>query len=273
MEDTIHKRLRKLAILLETCQDELATLTNELSDVSIAKNQPSILTQQFMAMSPSDPSPNPRQYKKRDVKNTPAFVRQVQEVEEDARLNETPQHLRVPSAQPNEKRRLKPTLIPKEDTPGNLELHRGYAIGPDYKQLEQQWHERRQQTLDTQQPLEVLAQPKEYREITTDDENEDKEAEQDMFLPSFMLKSRGFSKENTKQWIERLYREAILKGINPVLKPQGFEFLFLKLGRVKKGFQVTQKEIRDAVKNFLALKQLFKRLIDFIEPKIPTIRM
>ena len=49
MEDTIHKRLRKLAILLETCQDELATLTNELSDVSIAKNQPSSLTQQFMA--------------------------------------------------------------------------------------------------------------------------------------------------------------------------------------------------------------------------------
>jgi len=199
MEDTIHKRLRKLAILLETCQDELATLTNELSDVSIAKNQPSSLTQQFMALSPSDPSPNPRQYKKRDVKNTPAFVRQVQEVEEDARLKETPQHLRVPSAQPNEKRRLKPTLIPKENTPGNLELHRGYAIGPDYKKLEQEWHERRQQTLDTQQPLEVLAQPKEYREVTTsDDENEDKEAEQDMFLPSFMLKSRGFSKENTK---------------------------------------------------------------------------
>ena len=272
MEDTIHKRLRKLAILLETCQDELATLTSELSDVSIAKNQPSSLTQQFMAMSPSDPSPNPRQYKKRDVKNTPAFVRQVQEVEQDARPNETPQHLRVPSAQP-EKKRIQPTLVPRQQTPGNLELHRGYAIGPDYKQLEQQWHERRQQTLDTQQPLEVLAQPKEYREITTDDENEDKEAEQDMFLPSFMLKSRGFSKENTKQWIERLYREAILKGINPVLKPQGFEFLFLKLGRVKKGFQVTQKEIRDAVKNFLALKQLFKRLIDFIEPKIPTIRM
>ena len=133
MEDTIHKRLRKLVILLETCQDELATLTNELSDVSIAKNQPSSLTQQFMALSPSDPSPNPRQYKKRDVKNTPAFVRQVQEVEEDARLKETPQHLRVPSAQPNEKRRLKPTLIPKDNTPGNLELHRGYAIGPDYK--------------------------------------------------------------------------------------------------------------------------------------------
>jgi len=57
------------------------------------------------------------------------------------------------------------------------------------------------------------------------------------------------------------------------LKPEGLEFLFLKLGRVQKGFHVTQKEIRDAVKNFLALKQLFKRLIDFIEPKIPTIRM
>ena len=106
-EVKLHKRLIKLAILLETCQDELATLTNELSDVSIAKNQASSLTQQFMAMSPSDPSPNPRQYKKRDVKNTPAFVRQVQEVEEDARLNETPQHL-----QP-EKKRIQPTLVPR----------------------------------------------------------------------------------------------------------------------------------------------------------------
>ena len=267
MEDTIHKRLRKLAILLETCQDELATLTNELSDVSITKNQASSLTQQFMAMSPSDPSPNPRQYKKRDRKQTPAFVRQVQEVEEDARPNETPQHL-----QP-EKKRIQPTLVPRQPTPGNLELHRSYAIGPDYKQLEQEWHERRQITLDTQQPLEVLAQPKEYREVTTDDETEDKEAQQDMFMPSFMLKSRGFSKENTKQWIERLYREAILKGINPVLKLEGLEFLFVKLGRVQKGFHVTQKEIRDAAKNFIALKQLFKRLIDFIEPKIPTIRM
>ena len=167
MEDTIHKRLRKLAILLETCQDELATLTNELSDVSIAKNQASSLTQQFMAMSPSDPSPNPRQYKKRDVKNTPAFVRQVQEVEEGARLKETPQHLRVPSAQP-EKKRIQPTLVPRQQTPGNLELHRGYAIGPDYKQLEQEWHERRQQQQLNQQPLEALAQPKEYREVTTD---------------------------------------------------------------------------------------------------------
>ena len=125
--------------------------------------------------------------------------------------------------------------------------------------------------MDTQQPLEVLAQPKEYREVTTDDENE--EAEQDLFLPSFKLKAKGFSKENTKQWIQRLYNDAILKNINPILKPEGLEFLFVKLGRVKKGFQVTQKEIRDAVKNFLALKQLFKRLIDFIEPKIPTIRM
>eukprot|EP00944_MAST-04C_sp_MAST-4C-sp1_P002649 g2649.t1 len=271
MEDTIHKRLRKLAILLETCQDELATLTNELSDVSIEKNQPSSLTQQFMAMSPSDPSPNPRQYKKRDRKQTPAFVKEVQEVEEGARLKQTPQHLRVPSAQP-EKKRIQPTLVPPSDAPGNLELHRGYAIGPDYKKLEQEWHERRQQTLDTQQPLESLAQPKEYREITTDDENE--EAEQDLFLPSFQLKAKGYSKENTKQWIQRLYREAILKNINPILKPEGLGFLFVKLGRVKKGFQVTQKEIQDAVKNVLALKQLFKRLIAFIdEPKATNMRM
>ena len=270
MEDTIHKRLRKLAILLETCQDELATLTNELSDVSIAKNQPSSLTQQFMAMSPSDPSPNPRQYKKRDRKQTPVFVRQVQEVEEDARPNETPQHLRVPSARP-EKKRIQPTLVPRQQTPGNLELHRGYAIGPDYKKLEQEWHERRQQQQLNQQPLEALAQPKEYREVTTDDENA--EVEQDLFLPSFKLKAKGFSKENTKQWIQRLYKDAILKNINPILKPEGLEFLFVKLGRVKKGFQVTQKEIQDAIKNVLALKQLFKRLIAFIDEPKPAMRM
>ena len=272
MEDTIHKRLRKLAILLETCQDELATLTNELSDVSIEKNQPSSLTQQFMALSssPSSETPNPRQYKKRDRKQTPAFVKEVQEVEEGARLKQTPQHLRVPSAQP-EKKRIQPTLVPPSDAPGNLELHRGYAIGPDYKKLEQEWHERRQQTFDTQQPLEALAQPKEYREVTTDDENA--EVEQDLFLPSFKLKAKGFSKENTKQWIQRLYKDAILKNINPILKPEGLEFLFVKLGRVKKGFQVTQKEINDAAANFLALKQLFKRLIAFIGEQKPAMRM
>ena len=73
--------------------------------------------------------------------------------------------------------------------------------------------------------------------------------------------------------LDKMDTLSILKGINPVLKLEGLEFLFVKLGRVQKGFHVTQKEIRDAVKNFLALKQLFKRLIDFIEPKIPTIRM
>ena len=174
-------------------------------------------------------------------------------------------------AQP-EKKRIQPTLVPRQQTPGNLELHRSYAIGPDYKKLEQEWHERRQQQQLNQQPLESLAQPKEYREVTTDDENE--EAEQDLFLPSFKLKAKGFSKENTKQWIQRLYKDAILKNINPILKPEGLEFLFVKLGRVKKGFQVTQKEINDAAANFLALKQLFKRLIAFIdEPKATNMRM
>ena len=88
MEDTIHKRLRKLAILLETCQDELATLTNELSDVSIAKNQASSLTQQFMAMSPSDPSPNPRELKKRDTRPTPPFIREVKEVKDGKKVKD-----------------------------------------------------------------------------------------------------------------------------------------------------------------------------------------
>ena len=89
--DSIHRRLRKLSILLETCQDELATLTNELSDVSIEKNQPSSLTQQFMAMSPSDPSPNPRELKKRDTRPTP-------------RLSEK-------SRNDGKKKRIQPTLV------------------------------------------------------------------------------------------------------------------------------------------------------------------
>lgn len=212
MEDAIHRRLRKLSILLETCQDELATLTNELSDVSITKNQPSSLTQQFMAMSPSDPSPNPRQQKRQALRPTPEFVRrQVREVD-GARLKETPQHLRVPSAQP---KRIQPTLVPKDDTPGNLELHRSYAIGPNYKQLEKEWYERREQQQLNQKPLESLAEPKQYREVTTDDDEEP--IEQNMFLPSFKLKARGFSKESIKQWIQRIYKDAILKNINPNL--------------------------------------------------------
>eukprot|EP00944_MAST-04C_sp_MAST-4C-sp1_P015920 g15920.t1 len=221
-----------------------------------------------MAMSPSDPSPNPRENKRRDRKQTPVFVRQVQEVEQDARLNET--HLRVPSAQP-EKKRIQPTLVPRQQTPGNLELHRSYAIGPNYKQLEKEWHERRQQQQLNQQPLESLAQPKEYREVTTDDENE--EAEQDLFLPSFKLKAKGFSKENTKQWIQRLYKDAILKNINPILKPEALDFLLIKLGRVKKGFQVTQKEINDAAANFVMLRSLFQRLVRFIDEPKPAMRM
>ena len=121
--------------------------------------------------------------------------------------------------------------------------------------------------------LSPLAQPKEYNEVTTsDDENE--EAEQDLFLPSFKLKAKGYSKENTKQWIQRLYREAILKNINPILKREGLEFLFVKLGRVKKGFQVTQKEINDAAANIAMLRSLFQRLVRFIdEPKATNMRM
>ena len=94
-----------------------------------------------------------------------------------------------------------------------------------------------------------------------------------MFLPSFQLKAKGYSKENTKQWIQRLYREAILKNINPILKTEGLGFLFVKLGRVKKGFQVTQKEINDAAANIAMLRSLFQRLVRFIgEPK-PAMRM
>ena len=237
MEDSIHRRVQKLQLFLESMQEELNSLSQELNQVTITNGRPvSSLTQQFnMLKSPSE-TPNPRQYKKRDRKQTPAFVRQVQEVEEGARPNETPQHLRVPSAQP-EKKRIQPTLVPPSDAPGNLELHRSYAIGPDYKQLEKEWHERRRQQEANRQPLEVLAQPKEYNEVTTsDDENE--EAEQDLFLPSFQLKAKGYSKENTKQWIQRLYKDAILKNINPILKTEGLGFLFVKLGRVHKGFQV-----------------------------------
>ena len=89
------------------------------------------------------PSPNPRQYKKRDRKH-PGICEQVQEVEEGARLN---RHRSISGALGTaKKRRIQPTLVPRQPTPGNLELHRSYAIGPDYKRLEQEWHERRQQT-------------------------------------------------------------------------------------------------------------------------------
>ena len=245
MEDTIHKRLRKLAILLETCQDELATLTNELSDVSIEKNQPSSLTQQCMAMSPSDPSPNPRELKKRDTRPTPPFIRKVQEVKDG-------------------KKRIQPTLV----APPHGNLTRSYTMvngapAPDWAKKEAEWHERRRQQEANRQPLESLAEPKEYHEVTTDEE-EETSLDDAYILKSFMFKAKGFRKENTKDYIRRLFQTAINAGINPFKKIEALEFVFEKLGRVKKGFQVTQKELLDALKSQLLLKQLWMRLLAFI---------
>ena len=79
-----------------------------------------------------------------------------------------------------------------------------------------------------------------------------------------MFKAKGFRKENTKDYIRRLFQTAINAGINPFKKIEALEFVFEKLGRVKKGFQVTQKELLDALKSHLLLKQLWMRLLAFI---------
>ena len=257
--DSIHRRLRKLSILLETCQDELATLTNELSDVTIEKNQPSSLTQQFMALSPSDPSPNPRELKKRDTRPTPPFVRKVQEVNDG-------------------KKRIQPTLVAP---PPQGKLTRSYTMvngapANDWQKKEAEWHERRRQQEANRQPLESLAQPKEYHEVTTSDEEEEEETSlaDAYILKSFMFKAKGFRKENTKDYIRRLFQTAINVGINPFKKIEGLEFVFEKLGRVKKGFQISRKEILDAFKSQLLLKQLWTRLLAFIDDgESPTLKV
>jgi hypothetical protein len=237
--NSIHKRLRKLAILLETCQDELATLTHELSDVSIEKNQPSTLTQQFMAMSPSEPSPP---HKRRDVKKTPNMVKEV-------------------AARP---KRIQPTLVAPSNLTRSCTMVNG-AAPTDWAKKEAEWHKRRRQ--QEKKPLESLAQPKEYHEVTTSDEEEEEEASlaDAYILKSFMFKAKGFRKENTKDYIRRLFQTAINVGLNPFKKIEGLEFVFEKLGRVKRGYgPPSKKELLDAFKSQLLLKQLWTRLLAFI---------
>ena len=209
-----------------------------------------------MAMSPSGPSPNPR--KKRDTRPTPPFVRKVQEVNDG-------------------KKRIQPTLV----APPQGKLTRSYTMvngapANDWQKKEAEWHERRRQQEANRQPLESLAQPKEYHEVTTSDEEEEEETSlaDAYILKSFMFKAKGFRKENTKDYIRRLFQTAINVGLNPFKKIEGLEFVFEKLGRVKKGFQISRKEILDAFKSQLLLKQLWMRLLAFIDDgESPTLKV
>ena len=208
-----------------------------------------------MALSPSDPSPNPRELKKRDTRPTPPFIRKVQEVKDG-------------------KKRIQPTLV----APPHGTLTRSYTMvngapAPDWAKKEAEWHERRRQQEANRQPLESLAEPKEYHEVTTDEE-EETSLDYAYILKSFMFKAKGFRKENTKDYIRRLFQTAINVGINPFKKIEGLEFVFEKLGRVKKGFQISRKEILDAYKSQLLLKQLWTRLLAFIDDgESPTLKV
>ena len=135
---------------------------------------------------------------------------------------------------------------------------------------EQEWRLRREATELNQKPLETLAEK--YSHV---DEAAEEEADiSGWFIPGFQFKSKGNRKESCKRWIHRMYEDAILKGVNPIRSPEGLEFLLTKIGRVQRGFQITAKETVDAFKSFLAMKQLFKRLIEFIkEPKADNMRM
>ena len=199
-----------------------------------------------MAMSPSDPSPNPRELKKRDTRPTPPFIREVKEVKDG-------------------KKRIQPTLV----APSNL--HRSFTMvngapPTDWQQKEAEWHERRRQQEANRRPLEALAEPKEYNEVTTDEEEEEETSLADAYiLKSFMFKAKGFRKENTKDYIRRLYDTAINVGINPFKKIEALEWVFAKLARVKRGFgPPSKKELLDALKSQLLLKQLWARLLAFI---------
>ena len=59
-------------------------------------------------------------------------------------------------------------------------------------------------------------------------------------LKSFMFKE-GFRKENTKDYIRRLFQTAINVGINPFKKIEGLEFVFEKLGGSRKDFKSAGK--------------------------------
>ena len=101
MEDDLQKRLRKLAVLIETCSDELAIIRTTLSNVELVPRRTSELTKQFeLLKSPSYSPP----LKRRDMKETPPLVREVKE-----------------------KRRIKPTLV-TDSPPGNLELKRSLTM-------------------------------------------------------------------------------------------------------------------------------------------------
>ena len=265
-EDRIHRRIQKLQLFLESMQEELQYLTEDLNEVTITRGRNvSSLTKQFNMLSSPSESPNPRNQKRISRKDTPEF-RRVYEVNDDNRTD-TPEHMRVPAAQIDQRRRIQPTLVPKDNVKGNLELHRSYTMGGDnnWKEKEEAWKKRRQETLANKQPLESLGM-KTYREVTTDDEETDDESEE-LFLPSFGFKSKGNSKENTKQWILRMNKDAIQKNINPLRSKTALDLVLTKLGRVQKGFNATEKEIRDANSNFTSLKSLFQRIVKFIQSK------
>ncbi len=230
MEDELQKRLRKLSVLLETCSDELAIIRTTLSNVELVPRRTSELTKQFELLKSPSYSPAP---KRRDMKETPPAVREVKE-----------------------KQRIQPTLVTGESPPGNLERSptMPHLRDDEWRRREQEWHERRAQKELNRKPLETLAEK--YSHV--DEEEDEEEADiTDWFIPGFQFKSKGNRKESCKRWIRRMYEDAILKGVNPIRSPEGLEFLFTKIGRVQRGFQITAKETVDAFKSFLAMKQLF----------------
>ena len=123
MEDDLQKRLRKLAVLIETCSDELAIIRTTLSNIELVPRRTSELTKQFELLKSPSYSPEP---KRRDMKDTPPAVREVKE-----------------------KRRIKPTLMTGESPPGNLELKRSltmpYPHDDEWAEREAAWHQRRRE--------------------------------------------------------------------------------------------------------------------------------
>ena len=105
-QDFLFRQIQQLQITLESCQEQLAMITETLNNVRFTTREDSQLTRQFnMMQSPSDSSPNPRFRQRMDRKKTPEF--------------------RKPR---DGKRRVALTQIPTNEASRNLDLYRQNAL-------------------------------------------------------------------------------------------------------------------------------------------------
>ena len=248
-EDRIQMQLHQLTLTLTSAMDQLSGITNALNGVTFIERKPSALTRQFeLIQSPSDYD----RTKRRDMKPTPEMMKRD-----------------------GGKRRVPLIPVSPKDTNRGLELFRSNAIIPNqtedgFKKMEQDILRKKHERIKNAKPLEALGQGS-YNEVQTDDETEDEDLlKVPNFTVGYTFKSKGYSRENIKQWLKRIYYTAISRGLRVVNTKSGIEFCINKLKKVKKGFVVTDYEIRQAADDMGSLMNLFKRIVQFIEDEQDT---